>query len=123
MDPVPWITAFAALPITALTFAPVSSFRIPMLVGALTVALLIKPIRQPAPRTTTIMPRSPHTPRLSDDVARTLYQEGRRQGEAVTKLADELSRGALAETPGIAPLHCVADKIIPYRARFDPDAA
>ena len=45
MNPVPWITAFAALSITALTFALVSSFWIPMLVGALTLALLIKLIR------------------------------------------------------------------------------
>lgn len=41
----------------------------------------------------------------------------------MTRLADELLRGALAETPEIAPLHCVADNIVPYRTRFDPDAA
>jgi len=45
MNPVPWITAFAALSITALTFALVSNFWIPMLVGALTLALIIKLIR------------------------------------------------------------------------------
>jgi hypothetical protein len=45
MHPVPWITAFAALSITALTFALVSNFWIPMLVGALTLALLIKLVR------------------------------------------------------------------------------
>jgi hypothetical protein len=45
MNPVPWITAFAALSITALTFALVSNFWIPMLAGALTLALLIKLIR------------------------------------------------------------------------------
>jgi hypothetical protein len=41
----------------------------------------------------------------------------------MTRLADELLRGALAETPEIVPLQCVADNIIPYRTRFDPDAA
>jgi hypothetical protein len=41
----------------------------------------------------------------------------------MTRLADELLRGALAETPEIAPLHCVADNIVPYRTRLDPDAA
>lgn len=41
----------------------------------------------------------------------------------MTRLADELLRVALAETPEIVPLQCVADNIIPYRTRFDPDAA
>jgi hypothetical protein len=45
MNPVPWITAFAALSITALSFSLVSNFWIPMLVGALTLALLIKLLR------------------------------------------------------------------------------
>ncbi len=45
MNPVPWITAFATLSITALAFALVSNFWIPMLVGALTLALLIKLLR------------------------------------------------------------------------------
>ena len=30
----------------------------------------------------------------------------------MTRLADELLRGALAETPEIAPLHCVAENIV-----------
>ena len=69
------------------------------------------------------MPRSLYSPRLSDDVVRALYREGRRQRKPMTRLADELLRGALEETPEIAPLHCVADNIVPYRTRFDPDAA
>jgi hypothetical protein len=69
------------------------------------------------------MPRNLYSPRLSDDVVRSLYREGQRQRKPMTRLADELLRGALAETPEIVPLHCVADNIIPYRTRFDPDAA
>jgi hypothetical protein len=69
------------------------------------------------------MPRTLYSPRLSDDVVRALYREGQRQRKPMTRLADELLRGALAETPEIAPLHCVADNIVPYRTRLDPDAA
>lgn len=69
------------------------------------------------------MPRSLYSPRLSDDVVRALYREGQRQRKPMTRLADELLRNALAETPEIAPLHSVADNIVPYRTRFDPDAA
>lgn len=45
MNPIPWIRAFAVLSITALTFALVSGFWIPMLAGALAVALLRKLVR------------------------------------------------------------------------------
>ena len=45
MNPIQWITAFAVLSITALTFALVSNFWVPLLVGAITLALLIKLIR------------------------------------------------------------------------------
>jgi hypothetical protein len=69
------------------------------------------------------MPRNLYSPRLSDDVVRALYREGQRQRKPMTRLADEILRRALAETPEIAPLHCVADNIVPYRTRFDPDAA
>lgn len=69
------------------------------------------------------MPRNLYSPRLSDDVVRALYREGQRQKKPMTRLADELLRGALAEIPAILPLHCVADNIVPYRTRFDPDAA
>ena len=69
------------------------------------------------------MPRNLYSPRLSDDVVRALYREGQRRRKPMTHLADELLRNALAELPGIVPLHCVADNVIPYRTRFDPDAA
>lgn len=45
MNPVLWIRAFAVLSITALTFVLVSGFWIPMLAGALAVALLRKLVR------------------------------------------------------------------------------
>ena len=69
------------------------------------------------------MPRNLYSPRLSDDVVRALYREGQRQRKPMTRLADELLRNALAEAPAFVPLHCVADNIVPYRTRFDPDAA
>jgi hypothetical protein len=69
------------------------------------------------------MPRNLYSPRLSDDVVRALYRAGKRQRKPMTVVADELLRSALAEKPEIEPLHCVADNIIPYRTRFDPDVA
>ena len=69
------------------------------------------------------MPRNLYSPRLSDDVVRSLYREGQRQRKPMTRLADELLRTALAETSVIVPLQCVADNVVPYRTRFDPDAA
>lgn len=69
------------------------------------------------------MPRNLYSPRLSDDVVRALFREGQRLRKPMTRLADELLRGALAETREIVPLHCVADNIVQFRTRFDPDAA
>ena len=69
------------------------------------------------------MPRNLYSPRLSDDVVRSLYREGQRQRKPMTRLADELLRTALAETPAAVPLHSVTENVIPYRTRFDPDAA
>lgn len=69
------------------------------------------------------MSRNLYSPRLSDDVVRALYREGQRRRKPMTHLADELLRNALAEVSEIVPLHCVADNIVPYRTRFDPDAA
>ncbi len=45
MNPVPWITAFAVLSMTALAAALVSNFWVPLCLGAITLALLIKLIR------------------------------------------------------------------------------
>ena len=58
------------------------------------------------------MPRTLYSPRLSDDVVRSLYLEARRRGLPMTRLADELIRFALANSsrpPAIRP--------------FDPDGA
>jgi hypothetical protein len=69
------------------------------------------------------MPRNLYSPRLSDDVVRALYREGQRRRKPMTRLADELLRNALAESPVVVPLQCVADNVIQYRTRLDPDAA
>ena len=45
MNPIPWITTFAVLSITALAAALVSNFWVPLLLGAITLALLIKLVR------------------------------------------------------------------------------
>lgn len=42
------------------------------------------------------MPRTLYSPRLSDDVVRALYREGRRRKIPMTRLADELILAALA---------------------------
>ena len=41
------------------------------------------------------MPRTLYSPRLSDDVVRALYQEGKRRKQPMTRLADDLLRQAL----------------------------
>jgi hypothetical protein len=41
------------------------------------------------------MPRTLYSPRLSDDVVRALYQEGKRRKQPMTRLADELLRQSL----------------------------
>ena len=45
MNPIPWITTFAVLSITALAAALLSNFWVPLLLGAVTLALLIKLVR------------------------------------------------------------------------------
>jgi hypothetical protein len=42
------------------------------------------------------MPRTLYSPRLSDDVIRSLYREGKRRRMPMTRLADELILAALA---------------------------
>ena len=44
------------------------------------------------------MPRTLYSPRLSDDVVRSLYREGQRRGMPMTRLADLLLREALGAT-------------------------
>ncbi len=45
------------------------------------------------------MPRTLYSPRLSDDVVRSLYREAQRRGMPMTRLADLLLRQALATVP------------------------
>ena len=49
------------------------------------------------------MPRTLYSPRLSDDVVRALYREGQRQGQPMTRLADEMLREALGLGAGEPP--------------------
>ena len=44
------------------------------------------------------MPRTLYSPRLSDDVVRSLYREGQRRQMPMTRLADLLLREALGST-------------------------
>ena len=51
------------------------------------------------------MARTLYSPRLSDDVVRALYQEGRRRRMPMTRLADELLRQSLAaKDTGATPM-------------------
>ncbi len=50
------------------------------------------------------MPRTLYSPRLSDDVVRALYHEGKRRKLPMTRLADLLLRQALSGTNGISVL-------------------
>ena len=69
------------------------------------------------------MPRNLYSPKLSDDVVRRLYREGRRREMPMTELADELLRSALAQSEGSGPVLKVCDNVVPYRTGRDPDAA
>lgn len=50
------------------------------------------------------MPRTSYSPRLSDDVVRSLYREGLRRGMPMTRLADLLLREALASSTSLIVL-------------------
>ena len=69
------------------------------------------------------MPRTLYSPRLSDDVVRALYREGLRRRMPMTRLADDLLRNALAETPVLVALPNVAENVVSYRARSHPGVA
>jgi hypothetical protein len=45
------------------------------------------------------MSRTLYSPRLSDDLIRLLYQEGKRRHMPMTRLADDLIRSALSANP------------------------
>ncbi|MES2657185.1 MAG: hypothetical protein V4689_01135 [Verrucomicrobiota bacterium] len=49
------------------------------------------------------MPRTLYSPRLSDDVVRRLYQEGKRRRMPMTRLADELILRSLSGTSVVEP--------------------
>ena len=49
------------------------------------------------------MSRTLYSPRLSDDVVRALYREGRRRGMPMTRLADSLLRQALDPVSEVFP--------------------
>ena len=71
------------------------------------------------------MSRTLYSPRLSDDVVRALYREGRRRRMPMTRLADDLLRQSIDQFTGIPPaLHpnlCEEEpERIPIR---EPDAA
>jgi hypothetical protein len=56
------------------------------------------------------MPRTLYSPRLSDDVVRSLYREGKRQRIPMTRLADNLLRQSLDQLGvGSSALHCVRE--------------
>lgn len=69
------------------------------------------------------MSRTLYSPKLSDDVVRSLYREGLRRRMPMTQLADELLRSALAEVPLLVVVPSVAEEPARYRTRNDPDAA
>ena len=50
-----------------------------------------------------IMSRTLYSPKLSDDVVRALYREGRRRRMPMTRLADDLLRQSLGSINGISP--------------------
>jgi hypothetical protein len=70
-----------------------------------------------------IMSRNLYSPRLSDDVVRSLYREGLRRRIPMTRLADELLREALADIPPLVAVSGVCENVVPYRTSRDPDAA
>ena len=49
------------------------------------------------------MPRNLYSPRLSDDVVRSLYREGLRRRMPMTRLADELLRHSLESNGQTGP--------------------
>jgi len=64
-----------------------------------------------------------YSPRLSDDVVRALYREGRRRRMPMTRLADDLLRqslGSVADIPPILHLREEESEAIPIR---ESDAA
>ena len=68
------------------------------------------------------MSRTLYSPRLSDDVVRALYKEGKRRRMPMTRLADELLLAGLAmtqppaeQTPHDEPADPPAELVIPKK--------
>ena len=71
---------------------------------------MIHPSTRPDRHTPYIMSRTLYSPRLSDDVVRALYREGRRRNLPMTRLADELLRQSLGSlTTEAQTLHLVRE--------------
>jgi uncharacterized protein (DUF4415 family) len=61
------------------------------------------------------MPKTLYSPRLSDDVVRSLYREGQRRQMPMTRLADSLLRQALGKDQfhKPVPVLCLAEGELP----------
>jgi hypothetical protein len=69
------------------------------------------------------MPRNLYSPKLSDDVVRALYREGKRRRVPMTRLADDLLRESISTFADDPPLLRVCEEAPEYPRRNEPDAA
>ncbi len=70
------------------------------------------------------MPRSLYSPRLSDDVVRSLYREGQRRRVPMTRLADDLLRQSFSAMEVDTPVLRVCEDPPTYGTHSTtPDAA
>ena len=82
-------------------------------------------MRHPGPVNPTLntMPRNLYSPRLSDDVVRALYREGKRRRMPMTRLADDLLRQSLGYVNEVPPLLQVRKEELAEPPIGDADAA
>jgi len=69
------------------------------------------------------MSRTLYSPRLSDDVVRALYREGRRRRMPMTRLADDLLRQSLATLTEVPQALCCCEEEPAEPPTRDADAA
>ena len=69
------------------------------------------------------MSRTLYSPKLSDDVVRALYREGRRRRMPMTRLADDLLRQSLGSIPAIPSSLHVCDEEPAAKPSREDDAA
>ena len=69
------------------------------------------------------MPRSLYSPKLSDDVVRALYREGKRRNVPMTRLADDLLRESISAFADDPPILRVCEDTPDYPRRNKSDAA